>query len=253
MSRPPRQSGLEPLGPSDVHVWFCLTETVTDQGLSDALDILSPDERVRHERFRLSWDRRDFALAHALLRTSLSRYGEQPPASWRFTTTSQGKPILDPPSFGFNLSHTKGLVACAVAIGGDVGVDVERVDRTREIDSSWASHFSRSEVEQLAACPPDVRRDRFFDTWTLKEAYGKAIGLGLGSPLDSTTFDLASPGTIGFTHFSGEAGRGQSKNPGDEQAQWRFQIFSPAPGFRLALAIRSSVTPQIVAREWIAG
>ena len=161
--------------------------------------------------------------------------------------------ILAPPSFGFNLSHTKGLVACVVAIGRDVGIDVERVDRTSEIDSLCASHFSRSEVEQLAACSAHVRRDRFFDTWTLKEAYGKAIGRGLGHPLDSTTFDLTSPGSIGFTNCPGEGDRSQSKNPCDDEAQWQFHLFSPAPCFRLALATRSLLASHIVAREWVGG
>ena len=253
MSHTPRKSGREQLGPSDVHVWFCLTETVDEKGISDALEILSPDERARHERFRFPWDRRDFALAHALLRRSLSRYCEQSPSSWRFIKTNHGKPILAPPSFGFNLSHTKGLVACVVAIGRDVGIDVERVDRTSEIDSLCASHFSRSEVEQLAACSAHVRRDRFFDTWTLKEAYGKAIGRGLGHPLDSTTFDLTSPGSIGFTNCPGEGDRSQSKNPCDDEAQWQFHLFSPAPCFRLALATRSLLASHIVAREWVGG
>ncbi len=253
MSHTAHGSGGEPLGPSDVHVWFCLTETVNDTGLSDALEILSVDERARYERFRFPWDRRDFALAHALLRRSLSRYCEQAPSSWRFIRTDRGKPALDPPSFGFNLSHTRGLVACVVAIGRDVGIDVERVDPTSEIDSLSASRFSRSEVEQLAACPAHVRRDRFFDIWTLKEAYGKAIGLGLAQPLDSTTFDLTSPGTIGFTNGPGGAERSQSKNPCNDDAQWRFHLFSPAPCFRLALAMRSLAAPHIVAREWIDG
>jgi 4'-phosphopantetheinyl transferase len=253
MSHMPRTSGREQLGPSDVHVWFCLTETVNEKGVSDALEILSPDERARHERRRFPWDRRDFALAHALLRNSLSRYCEQSPSSWRFIKTNHGQSILDPPSFGFSLSHTRGLVACVVAIGRDVGIDVERIDRTGEIDSLGASHFSRSEVEQLAACPADVRRDRFFDMWTLKEAYGKAIGLGLRHPLDSTTFDLASPGEIRFTNSPGEAGRSPSERTHGDEAQWRFHLFSPAPDFRLALAMRSSLAPHIVAREWTGG
>jgi 4'-phosphopantetheinyl transferase len=232
-------SGPEALGPSDVHVWFCLTENATDRRLSEALDILSPDERARHDRLRFPWDRRDFALAHALLRTSLSRYAAQPATSWRFIETQHGKPALDPPSFGFNLSHTKGLVACVVARAREVGIDVERIDGASDIDSLAASHFSSSEVQQLAACPPDVRRDRFFGIWTLKEAYAKAIGLGLRQPLDSTTFDLTSPDVIGFAPGPGEG------------PHWRFHLFSPAPRFRLALAVRSVAALHIVTREWL--
>jgi 4'-phosphopantetheinyl transferase len=245
-----RKSGHEQLGPSDVHVWFSLTETVDDTCLSDALAVLSPDERARHERLRFPWDRRDFALAHALLRRSLSRYCEQSPSSWRFIKTNHGKPILDPPSFAFNLSHTKGLVACVVTIRRDVGIDVERVDRTIEIDSLYARHFSRSEIAQLATCSAHVRRDRFFDIWTLKEAYGKAIGLGLGHPLDSTTFDLSSRGAIAYTNRRSGS---RSKNLCECGAHWQFQLFSPTPCFRLALAIRSLVAPHIVKREWIGG
>ena len=68
------------------------------------------------------------------MRTTLSRYGTTAPRDWRFVTNAHQCPSVDDsqagsPSLQFNLSHTDGLIALAVARGVRVGVDVERADR----------------------------------------------------------------------------------------------------------------------------
>src|SRR5690606_33310169 len=96
----------------------------------------------------------------------------------------------------FNLSHTDGLIACAVSRGREVGVDVEWLDR-RGGDIDVADRFfSRYEVQALYAQPPERRRDRFFRYWTLKESYIKARGMGLALPLDRFSFELDRGGAI---------------------------------------------------------
>ena len=79
-------------------------------------------------------DRRAFLMTRALVRTTLSRYAPVAPADWRFITNAHGRPeILDRPAgvpdLRFNISHTDGLIACAVTIGREVGVDVEHIGR----------------------------------------------------------------------------------------------------------------------------
>jgi 4'-phosphopantetheinyl transferase len=219
------------LAPGDVHVWCRSTDSLGCAELNDLVSRLSPDERVRYARFRFPRDQRDYAAAHALLRTSLSQYADVAPESWRFHEAPGGKPRLLPadgrPRLSFNLSHTHGLVACAITSGADVGIDVESVDRY--VGSGVAERFfSASENADLRRCASEpLRARRFIELWTLKEAYVKAIGKGLSHPLDSIEFDVANRESIRFL-----------APPDVEVAAWRFSLAAPTEHHCLAVAVR---------------
>ena len=218
------------LGPNDVHVWWRGTGVPGNSALDEAVALLSPGERERCGRFVFERDRRTFAIAHALLRTSLSRYADVAPAVWRFEEAPGGKPYLAPGAavadLAFNLTHTDGLVACAIGRNRRIGVDVEGVDRT--VDDSVASRFfseaERADLERLPA--GRVRSTRFFELWTLKEAYVKATGAGLAHPLNTIVFTPAgADGAIGF------------EAPADvDSARWRFALFRPTDRHIVAVA-----------------
>ena len=93
------------------------------------LATLAPKERALAESFVFAHDRRDYVLAHALLRNVLSTHSARPPDTWRFTADARGKPRLGwyLEALQFSLSHTTGCVTCAVATAGAIGVDVERL------------------------------------------------------------------------------------------------------------------------------
>jgi 4'-phosphopantetheinyl transferase len=124
---------------------------------------------------------------------TLSRYTGVDPREWRFRANSFGRPQIAWPRLGididFNLSNTRGLVACIVTAGTPAGVDVESVHRTggtSVLERCFASH----EVVSLQTLSEAQRRRRCFELWTLKEAYVKARGLGLSLPLEGCSFDL---------------------------------------------------------------
>jgi 4'-phosphopantetheinyl transferase len=217
--------------PGDVHVWCRQTDSLADTEIRDAVALLSPEEHSRYTRFRFPRDQRDYAAAHALLRTSLSRYADLAPQSWQFQEAPGGKPAIvrgdGTPRLSFNLSHTHGLVACAIAVDADVGVDVESVDRTVD-DGIARRYFSARENDDLQRCrSAPLRTRRFIELWTLKEAYIKAIGKGLSHPLDSIVFDLADRESILFL-----------PPPGVDGAAWRFSLSAPTEHHRLAVAVR---------------
>jgi 4'-phosphopantetheinyl transferase len=155
---------------------------------------LSPAERDRADRFRFARHARQSRLAHALKRHALSSHLPRiAPADWRFELTGHGKPyvagVADAPVF--NLSHSDGMIALAVAppngCGLCLGVDVEAMNRT--VSEGVAERFfAAREVADLRALPDHARDDRFFALWALKESYIKALGLGLAIPLDSFAF-----------------------------------------------------------------
>jgi 4'-phosphopantetheinyl transferase len=194
---------------------------------------MTPDEHERMKRFVFEKDRKSFLLTRALVRTMLSRYAPVDPAAWRFITNVHGRPeILDRPDgvpdLRFNISHTNGLIACAVTIGREVGVDVEHVGRRLTHDIA-GRHFAPSEVADLRRLTDDEQRTVFYDYWTLKESYIKARGFGLALPLGDFAFKLnpPAPPTISFEPALE-----------DDPATWQFQQEWPTPTHRLALAVR---------------
>jgi 4'-phosphopantetheinyl transferase len=65
----------------------------------------------------------------------------------------------------------------------DVGVDVEAIRATADVDGIAARFFSPGEQRALASLPPAQRVAASFQCWTRKEAYVKGIGAGLSFPL----------------------------------------------------------------------
>lgn len=225
---------LELLPTHAVHVDLVVADDAgLDARIAEGESLLSPDERERMARFAFARDRRRFLMARVLVRTMLSRYGGVAPADWRFAANVHGRPEIAErpagvPDLRFNLSHTDGLVACAVTIGREVGIDVEHTGRrlTHDVPGRF---FAPREVEALCALPAAERAETFFDYWTLKEAYIKARGLGLTLPLADFAFHLAPPAppTISF-----------SPALDDDPATWQFAQARPSPVHRLAVAVR---------------
>ncbi len=201
--------------------------------LEDYRPLLSSDERDRMARLIFERDRRAFLMTRALARRMLSRYAPVAPADWQFVTNAHGRPEISvrparTPDLRFNISHTDGLIACAVTIGREVGVDVEQIGRhlTHDIAGRF---FAPKEVTDLRALPESDQRRVFFDYWTLKEAYIKARGFGLALPLKDFAFTLnpPAPPTIGFEPALD-----------DDPATWQFLQDWPTPEHRLGLAVR---------------
>ena len=239
---------------ADVHVRYRRTGALTARDLADARALLSPDERARHDRFRFERHRQEFAIAHALLRTTLSEFGAAAPCDWRFEIGAHGKPALAPgvpaASLAFNLSHADGLVACAVAIQRThrsaptadgpaaapvlVGLDVELVTRATDWRRIASRYFSSAELARIDRAPQTEQATRFFELWTLKEAFAKALGLGLSQSLDAAVFEV-----------DGGACTGCTLPDGMTAAAWTFALYQPAPEHRLAVAISDGS-----ARRW---
>ena len=212
----------------DVHVRYRRTDLLDEAALSSAIALLSEEEHARFDRIRTQPDRDEYAIAHALLRSTLSALGDRPPASWRFATGPYGKPALadSAPPLSFNLSHARGLVACAVAARADVGLDIESIRRATNWRGIASRYFSSAELAEIDRAEPERQAVRFFELWTLKEAFVKALGVGLSQPLSAMTFSAERPDAITFAPPSDVAA-----------AVWQFGLYAPTPAHRLAVAV----------------
>ena len=229
---------------AEAHIWLTEPGRVTDGAALQAYEaMMTPEERVKQRRFRFARDRHDCLVTRALVRTTLSRYARVAPADWRFVLNRYGRPDVSPGlcdrDLRFNLSHTRGLIACAVTIGHEIGVDVESLTRPGETVEVADRYFSATEVGSLRALPEERRRERFFEYWTLKESYIKARGMGLALPLDQFSLLLDDAPPIGIAFDARLA---------DDPAEWQFDLLRPTPDHLLAIGVRRGRGPDLDVR-----
>jgi 4'-phosphopantetheinyl transferase len=221
-----------------IELFVGLIETFDAPGAVDTCRrLLSVDERVRADRFKFERHRRQYIFAHAMLRLALSHVASNvAPTDWSFAAGRYGRPFVASPKISsalhFSLSHADGCVACVVSGHETVGVDVETVSRRVAPLSTALRFFAPEEVETLRGLPEPAAIERFFDYWTLKEAYLKARGFGLNLPLDAFAMQVSREAIeISF-----------KPDIADDPQGWRFQLFSPSPSHRLAIADGSRAT-----------
>ena len=232
-----------------INLYFGLLDAVdTPQAHEACFATLSSAEKKRAECFVFERHRRQYIFAHGLLRVALSSFVPQVnPSDWCFAENSHGRPFIAAPDIPrpvyFSLSHTEGCVACVVSGCEVVGVDVEEIHERHSLLATARSNFSPEETDALQALPPGDLVDRFFDYWTLKEAYLKARGMGLSLPLDQFSIFISSNQTVEIRFAPGVS---------DDPRRWCFMKSSPFPGHRLAVADGSGLPGglPIVVQPW---
>jgi 4'-phosphopantetheinyl transferase len=215
----------------EIHIWYASLDTP----ISQFWGLLATDEKKRAGRFHFQADRKRFIVRRGILRTILGYYLSIEPSQFRFYYGKNEKPALAD-TFGkekvhFNLSHSEGIALYAFARNREIGVDIERIRDISEMGQIAERFFSKRENAVLQALPKSKKKEAFFNCWTRKEAFIKAIGDGLSYPLDR--FDVSL--------VPGEPARllkveGYSK----VAPQWSIQDLKPASGFAAALAVKGA-------------
>jgi 4'-phosphopantetheinyl transferase len=192
--------------------------------------VLSPTERVRAARFVFERDRRVFVMSHAALRGILAACCGVKPERLRFRRGARGKPYLvdAPRGLQFNLSHCDGFCLVGVARGPAIGVDVERVRPVDDMPHLTRQCFSAVEQREFADVAPHDRERAFFNGWTRKEAFIKAVGDGLSYPLENFDVTLAPGRQPRLLAIGGSE---------PAAAQWTLDAHEPASDVMAAVAI----------------
>jgi 4'-phosphopantetheinyl transferase len=214
----------------EIHVWSALLDQ-SDEIVSHMEGILAAHERERAARFHFPRDRARFTMGRSILRMLLGGYLEIPPTNVRYVPGTFGKLELTPQNesnpLRFNLSHRHGLALYAFVLDQEVGVDVEWPRNHPDLERVSERFFSESEKEALRAVPPDQRQVAFFNCWTRKEAFIKAIGTGLSYPLHEFDVSLAPGEPARLCGIRGNASIAEG---------WHLQELLPCAGFVGALA-----------------
>ena len=226
---PPRNLAL---GDDEVHVWCANVALAAAVQLPWLAQLLSDDERRRAARFYFERDRARFSAARGLLRSLLGGYLGVEPTQLVFTYALHGKPMLAelpvPSDLQFNLAHADELAVYAFTRRRRLGVDIELIRHIPDADQIARRFFSIREQKRLAALSPGEKEISFFNCWTRKEAYVKALGEGLSRPLDQFDVTLAPGEPAQLLAVA---------NSPEEPGRWSFQESAPARGYVGALAV----------------
>jgi len=182
------------LANDEIHLWVTEPNALQADNpiLSHYSTLLTSTEKTKQQRYKFAKDQHDALITRAFIRDLLSYYQSKHPKDWQFEYGDKGKPEVSNCALPlrFNLSHTKDLIICAVTLNHDIGCDVENISRNNDVLGIAERYFSTSEADELFSLPKVDQTPRFFDYWTLKEAYIKAWGLGLSIPLKDFSFSI---------------------------------------------------------------
>jgi 4'-phosphopantetheinyl transferase len=135
------------------------------------LPLLPEAKRDAVQRLRAAADRNASLLGIALLESALAALGHSfDPGALDYS--ARGKPRLTG-SPDFSISHAAGLVACAVAAAGRIGLDLELAGSVGE--STVRQVLGAEERERLARGELAAT-----EAWVMKEAVAKLAGRGIG-------------------------------------------------------------------------
>jgi 4'-phosphopantetheinyl transferase len=225
-------------------------EIKSDALLARYRALLTGNERRQVTRFYFHDDRVRYLVTRALVRTTLSKYWPIEPNSWSFVRNFYGRPEIAITSetaiaadMSFNISHTSGLIMMGVTLNGTIGVDVENIEQRKAPLAVAERYFSPSEREALKRTPVASQSERFFEYWTLKEAYVKAMGKGF----------FISPNEFSCVLHTNSASVSCETAQCEDPAAWRLWQICPAIGYLGAICVRSpcGINYSLIARQTI--
>jgi 4'-phosphopantetheinyl transferase len=226
----------------EVHVWRARLSSSTAD-LTQRRGSLSSEEQERADRFRSEHDRTQFVLGRIVARSVLGHCLQEPAGDVQLKLDDLGKPIVAARSetpIHFNISHSGDYVLFALARERRVGVDVEQIRKTEDLNEIAARYFSKIEYLRLLTVPERLRTESFYRCWTMKEAYLKARGDGFKLPMDS--FDVA--------FLPGERPRLlETRFDHVDTRRWCFHELDLGSTYHAALA--TEVAPELELKLWV--
>jgi len=238
----PATAHCAPLVQDEVRVWLADLGNGADC-VEHLTQVLSEDERERATRFHFRHAAIRWAMRRVVLRSILGRYLCVEPRAGRFQSGPREKPevaMLEEEHIQFNASHSDGFGLYAVARIRRVGVDIERMRPLPDFEAIARRMFSPDEQRVLGALPRAERPAAFFDGWTRKEAYIKAIGEGLAYPLERFSVSLSPHAPAKLEDVRDDPA---------EVERWSLAALAAAFGYAAALAIEGPL-PRLLCARW---
>ncbi|KAK9243367.1 hypothetical protein V1506DRAFT_544753 [Lipomyces tetrasporus] len=209
---------------------------------AESLTLVSPEEQNSLRRYHFRRDAAEHLASLLLQHLVISQLADLPWIESRVSRTMMGRPFHETGRFDYNVSHHGGRVAIGVRLADQrhIGIDlVDPEEATRNWKQGWIDDFhdifSDSEYAQIlrdGKKENEITKRRLFTFWALKEAYTKAVGIGLVTDLKSIEFTSVEDVDTNERPYT----RSTICKVKNELIDWRFEIFALEEGLILASA-----------------
>jgi 4'-phosphopantetheinyl transferase len=192
---------------------------------------VSNEKQERVNKFARPDDAKRVLLADILIRYVIASELKVNNEAIEFNANKYGKPLLKRDcGLHFNASHSEDWIVCAVD-NEPIGIDIEKL---RPVGLEFAAQFfSEEEYKILMSKNPEDQQHFFFDLWTLKESYIKAVGRGLSIPLNSFTVSFLEKGEI-------------TVKSGNKLANWALKQYDLDPEYKMSVCAAHKAFPDNV-------
>jgi phosphopantetheinyl transferase len=223
----------------DISVWHCET---TQSPIDDLDSLLSPDEHRVARRLRSAEAADVWIRARGVAKLVLAAYTPLSPHEIVFDRRCEhcgdprhGKPFLEAfPALSFSISRAGSHVLVAVTRQRRVGADIELLQNAGAVEGVRRFALTDREVDVADGLRPDLRRAALVRAWAQKEAFSKAIGLGLALPFGEVDVSLDPR--------EGPRLCGSAEARSDYKGSWSFA--ERRLGDAVAVSVVDAVSPQ---------
>lgn len=225
-----------------IRIWYHHKKNSLDLNtLQRYCSVLSEGEQRRLEGITSRSKREEFICSRWLMKNLLSRFeSNSNPRDIVFVTTSNGRIKLKKNRLNsnmdldFNLSHSKGMIAFAIGEKCSIGLDIEKIDSVNQ--NIARRYFHPFEISWIEEKPQPYQDILSCSLWTLKEAFGKAIGIGIVPVLKEPVFIIRKRSITFYEN-----------NKFDEHPRnWTFKLIMLTEGYVIAIAIKRYKHPQSI-------
>ncbi len=183
------RDGISSLKRGDIQIWSVSLDADETMRAS-CLNALGESGRERIAFFKLKQVQESYIISQGGLRLLLAYYLGINTDKVAVGRMSKGKPFsIDNPNLRFNMSNSGRRVVYAFSMDEELGIDIERLRAMSDLDELIKKNYNAYEQGYINKVP-EQRLNRFFKFWTIKEAYLKAIGVGMRIPPEDLDFSV---------------------------------------------------------------
>ncbi|MCH7534443.1 MAG: 4'-phosphopantetheinyl transferase superfamily protein [Bacteroidetes bacterium] len=218
------------LNPNEIHLWsFDHEESIVKL----CADVLNEDQIKSSSSYNNEQAKNNFIVSQGVQQLLLPAYLDIDKSELILSKEDKGKPMVkNHPSVFFNLSNSGGCTVIAITSNADIGVDLEEIRLSKDLDQMIEVNFITAEQKYIND-EENLSTERFFMFWTIKEGYLKAIGEGMRLTPDKLEFSMEK-----------DQFKLQNVDGVHDFEDWVFEVFKPSPNF-IGAVVHQLIDPDI--------
>ncbi|ADG93868.1 4'-phosphopantetheinyl transferase [Arcobacter nitrofigilis DSM 7299] len=173
-----------PLFNNNVHIWKIEIDKISED-IYKYSELLTPDELNRANKYRISNKKKAYITTRITLKILLKYYLDNDSYSITLYKNNYGKIYIKGSNLYFNISHSTDMSIITFSRNNEIGIDLENMNCDSNIIDISTRYFTKRERLWIKNLALEKQKEAFIYCWVRKEAYIKALGLGLSIPLDS--------------------------------------------------------------------